>query len=91
MVDIRAGLEAWPKNSAGIPVKISPPMSDADYSAVVQPTNTSDFSSDPGGVYFNVLHLTPGGFEVQLKNCNTGQPVPTKNTITLEWIAVSHK
>jgi hypothetical protein len=92
-VDIRAGVLAWPPGSAGIPVTISPPMSNANYSAVVQPTNTADFSSSPGCVYFNVLHLAANQFEVQLKNCNTGVPVPTKAgvTLTLEWIAISHQ
>ena len=86
----RAGAKAWPVGAEGIFVQISPPMSDANYSAIVQPTNTAGFSSITECVYFNVLHLTPTQFDVQLKNCNTGAPVKTKDTITLEWIIVTH-
>jgi hypothetical protein len=88
----RAGAVVWQGGLAGIPVKISPPMSDANYSAIVQPANTADFSTTTECVYFNVLHLTPTQFEVQLKNCHTGIPVPTKPgvNITLEWIIVTH-
>jgi hypothetical protein len=78
--------------SDGETVKISPPMTNAQYSAVVQPTNTAGFSSDPnnGCVYFNVMNLTPTQFIVQLKNCHTGVPVKAATTITLAWIIVTH-
>lgn len=88
----RAGFFPWPVGSAGVTVAISPPMTNAQYTAVVQPTNTAGFSSDPnnGCVYFNVLNLTPTQFQVQLKNCHTGATVNTATTITLAWIVVTH-
>jgi hypothetical protein len=88
-VDIRAGLEPWPIGSAGIVVQISPPVSSAVYSAVVQPTNTAGYSTLTDCTYFNVLHLTPTQFEVQHKKCKDGVPVAVDTGITLTWILVT--
>jgi hypothetical protein len=86
----RAGLIAWPVGAAGVTVQISPPISNANYSAIVQPTNTAGYSGISDCTYFNVLKLTPTQFEVQHKKCKDGVPVPTVTTITLEWIITTH-
>ena len=86
--DIRAGVLAWPVGSMGVVIPISPPMPNANYSPNVQALNTAGFSSVSECVYFNVLHLTPTQFEVQLKKCKDGVPVPTTTTLTLGWSAV---
>jgi hypothetical protein len=88
-VDIRAGLEPWPIGSTGIVVHISPPVSSAVYSAVVQQTNTAGYSTLADCTYFNVLHLAPTQFEVQHKTCKDGTPVAVDTGITLTWILVT--
>jgi hypothetical protein len=85
----RAGSVPWPIGSDGVVVKISPPMTNAGYSAVVQPTNTAGYSTIADCTYFNVLHLTPTQFEVQHKTCKDGTPVKVDTGITLNWIIVT--
>ena len=87
----RAGLVGWVKPSMGVFVHFSAPMPDTNYAAIVQPTNTAGYSTTKDCTYFNVLHLTVNGFDVQHKRCDDGTPVATDENITLEWIAVSHQ
>jgi hypothetical protein len=87
----RAGVVGWVKPSMGVFVRFSTPMPDTKYAAVVQQTNTAGYSTTKDCTYFNVLHLTVNGFDVQHKRCDDGTPVPTDENITLEWIAVGHQ
>ena len=89
MAGDRAGSFPWPVGADGVTVIISPPFSNANYSAVVQPTNTSGYSTVSECTYFNVLKLEKDNFQVQHKTCKGGDPVKVDTTITLNWIAVT--
>ena len=87
----KAGLVGWVAPAMGLTVHFATPMPDTNYAAVVQPTNTGGYSTTKDCTYFNVLHLTVNGFDVQHKRCDDGTPVATDTNVTLEWIAVSHQ
>jgi hypothetical protein len=90
IVGYRAGTKSFAKGLAGIPITFSAPMPTAKYSVVVQPTNTAGYSPISQCTYFNVLHKTSTGFEVQHKRCDNGAPVPLDDNVSLDWIAWSH-
>src|SRR3954471_2770894 len=80
VVGYRAGTKNFPGapppgGSDGISITFSAPMPTNKYSVVVQPTNTAGYSPIPTCTYFNVLHKTTAGFEVQHKRCDNGDPV----------------
>jgi hypothetical protein len=90
VVGFRAGTNAFPIGSAGITVVFSVPMPTAQYSVVVQPTNTAGYSGTTACTYFNVLHKTTANFQVQHKRCDNGVPVNLVTGVSLDWIAWSH-
>jgi len=65
-------------------------MPTANYSVVVQPTNTAGYSPIPNCTYFNVLKKTTTNFQVQHKRCDDGVPVKLDVNVSLDWIAWSH-
>jgi hypothetical protein len=88
LVVSRAGTAAWPINSAGIHITLSPPMLSNKYVTLVQQTNTAGYSPTSVCTYFNPLHKTPSGFDVQHKRCDTGAPVPLVTGVSLDYIVI---
>jgi hypothetical protein len=83
----RAGTAAFTAGNAGIFVTFSVPMPTAQYSVVVQPTNTAGYSPTADCTYFNVLKKTKTNFQVQHKRCDNGTPVNLDANVSLDWIA----
>ena len=86
--DYRAGTSPFLVGQAGISITFTTPLPSADYSVVVQATNTSGYSPTTVCTYFNVLHKTSSGFSVQHKRCNDGVPVALDAGVSLDWIAI---
>lgn len=63
-------------------------MPDTNYDVFVQPTNTAGYSPTSDCTYFNPLHKTVNGFDVQHKECATGTPRKLIAGVSLEWMAV---
>jgi hypothetical protein len=84
----RAGTAAFNAGQAGIVITFVNPLASADYSVSVQPTNTGGFSGTTACTYFNVLHKTNTGFDVQHKRCSDGVPIPLVVGTPLDWIAI---
>lgn len=82
------GSVSFPIGSAGVSVRFTVPMPAANYSVVVQPTNTAGYSTTSSATYFNVLHKTVNGFDVQHKQCSDGTPLALDVGVTLDWIAM---
>lgn len=91
LVEYRAGTAAFPIGSAGIPITFSTPMPSTNYSVVVQQTNTAGYSPTTVCTYFNPLHKTTSGFDVQHKRCDNGQPVPLDTGVSLDYIVIEKK
>jgi hypothetical protein len=90
VVGYRAGTAPFTAGNAGIVVTFSVPMPTANYSVVVQPTNTAGYSTISQCTYFNVLKKTTTNFQVQHKRCDDGAPVNLDVNVSLDWIAWSH-
>lgn len=92
LVEYRAGTAAFPIGSAGINITFSTQMPSTKYAVVVQATNTAGYSSLPTVcTYFNPLHKTLVGFDVQHKRCDTGQPVPLDTGVSLDYIVIEKR
>lgn len=89
-VGYRAGVNAFKVGQAGIYVTLSKPMPNANYAAVVQPTNTGGYSPTKDCTYFNVLKKTTANFQVQHKRCDDGTPVALDTNVSLNWIVWSY-
>jgi hypothetical protein len=87
---INAGTADFAPGQEGISIKFKTPMPDTFYAVVVQPTNTAGYSGTSDDTYFNPLHKTTDGFEVQFKRCQDGVPVPIAVDVSLDWIAVKY-
>jgi hypothetical protein len=88
---LRAGSENWLAGQAGITVVFSAPVANKKYAAVVQPANTAGYSPTTDCTYFNVLHKSVNGFDVQHKTCLDGTPVPLDVNLQLNWIVEPYK
>ncbi len=84
----RAGTSAFNAGQAGIFVTFTTPLPSANYSVSVQATNTGGYSPTADCTYFNVLHKTANGFDVQHKRCNDGVPLALTVGVSLDWIAI---
>ena len=84
----RAGSNTFPAGSAGIFVTFSVPMVNTNYAVSVQPRDTAGYSPTSVCTYFNVLHKTVNGFDVQHKRCDDGVPVPLDFVLGLDWVAM---
>lgn len=96
LVEYRAGTVAWPAvpPTAGIHITFSSPMPPAvnnNYASVVSATNTAGYSPTAVCTYFNSLHKTLTGFDVQHKRCLDGVPVPLDTGVSLDYIAIEKK
>jgi hypothetical protein len=90
VVGYRAGTNTFVAPGAGITVTFSAPMPTDKYSVILQPNNTSGYSTTPNCTYFNVLKKTKAGFQVQHKRCDTGAVVSLKVNVPIDWIAWSY-
>lgn len=88
IIDYRAGTAPFNAGQAGIFITFVNPLPSAGYSVSVQATNTGGFSGTTVCTYFNVLHKTSTGFDVQHKRCSDGVPVPLTVGVSLDWIAI---
>jgi hypothetical protein len=88
VVDYRAGTKAFNTGQAGVFITFVNPLPSADYSVSVQATNTAGYSGTTVCTYFNVLHKTSNGFDVQHKRCSDGVPIPLTVGVSLDWIAI---
>lgn len=94
LVEYRAGTAAWPINSAGIHITFSspmPPATNTNYALAVKETNTAGYSPTSVCTYFNPLHKTASGFDVQHKRCLDGAPMPLDTGVSLDYIAIEKK
>ncbi len=84
----RAGTAPFNAGQAGITITFLTPLPSANYSVSVQATNTAGYSPTTDCTYFNVLHKTANGFDVQHKRCNDGVPLALTVGTPLDWIAI---
>jgi hypothetical protein len=84
----RAGTSPFNAGQAGIFVTFVSPLPSANYSVSVQATNTGGYSPTTECTYFNVLHKTANGFDVQHKRCSDGVPLALTVGVSLDWIAI---
>jgi hypothetical protein len=89
VVDHRAGTAPFSAGQAGIFITFAVPFPNANYSVSVQQTNTAGYSPTTVCTYFNVLHKTANGFDVQHKRCDDGVPVALDVGVSLDWIAIN--
>jgi hypothetical protein len=84
----RAGTAPFNVGQAGIFITFATPLASANYSVSVQATNTGGYSPTTECTYFNVLHKTASGFDVQHKKCSDGTPLALDVGVGLDWIAI---
>lgn len=87
MATILNGTVGFASGRDGIVVAFATPMPSANYAVNVQATNTAGYGG-PAPTYFNVLHKTPAGFDLQHKRCADGVPVVLATGVTIDYLAV---